>query len=49
MEKDQKRKIVLKADDDMWGAVAAYKITNGCKNNNEAVNKLIKKGLLSKD
>lgn len=49
MENDRKRKIVLKSDDDTWGQVAAYKITNGLKNNEEAVNKLIKKGLLSKD
>ena len=49
MEKDQKRKLQLHCDDDVWGKVADYKITKGLKNNNEAVNKLIKKGLLYKD
>ena len=49
MEKDLKRKHNLITDDDTWGAVANYKISNGLKNNNVAVNKLIRKGLDLKD
>ncbi len=45
MEKPQKNKMTLKSDDEIWGKVADYKIVNGLKNNNEAVNKLIRKGL----
>lgn len=44
-----KPKIILKADDDMWGDVQSYKVKNGFLNSNDAVNALIKKGLLSKD
>ena len=39
----------LWTDDDTWGDVSAFKVKNGLQNNNDAVNKLIKKGLLSKD
>lgn len=46
---DLPRKIVLKSDNKTWGQVQAFKVENGLKNNNEAVNKLIKKGLLAKD
>ena len=45
MEKDLKRKHNLFTDDVTWGKVADYKISNGLKNNNVAVNNLIKKGL----
>ena len=45
MEKAQKRKHNLITDDSTWGKVADYKISNGLKNNNIAVNKLIRKGL----
>ena len=44
-KKPQKRKHDLRTDDDVWGDVQAFKVKNGFKNNNEAVNKLIKKGL----
>lgn len=45
MEKPQKRKHDLYTDDDTWGKVADYKISNGLKNNNVTVNKLIRKAL----
>lgn len=45
----QKPKIILKADDDTWGNVQSYKVKKGFLNSNDAVNDLIKKGLLSKD
>ena len=44
-----KSKIILKTDDDLWGDVQSYKTKNGFANSNDAVNHLIKKGLLSKD
>jgi len=44
-----KTKIMLKTNDDLWSEVSAFKVKNGLKSNNEAVTKLIKKGLLSKD
>lgn len=49
MEKPLKRKHQLETTDEVWGKVADYKITNGLKNNNIAVNKLIKKGLNLED
>lgn len=42
-----KPKIILKADDDVWGAVQSYKVRKGFLNSNDAVTDLIKKGLLS--
>ena len=44
-----KTKIMLKADDDLWSKVSAYKVKKGFNTKNEAVNDLIKKGLLSSD
>ena len=45
----KKAKIILKADDDLWGNVQSYKVKNGFLNSNDAVNDLIQKGLLSKE
>lgn len=42
------KKIVLDVDNETWKEVLKYKIDNDFRNNNEAVVKLIKKGLLSK-
>ena len=39
------KKLILDIDDDIWKEVLKYKIDNDLKNNNEAVVKLIKKGL----
>ena len=38
-------KLQLKTTDDLWKKVLVYKIRHGFKNNNEAVEDLIKKGL----
>lgn len=39
------KKLILDVDEDTWKQVLHYKIEYGLKNNNEAVIKLIKKGL----
>lgn len=39
------KKLILDCDDPLWRKVLKYKIDKGLKNNNEAVIKLIKKGL----
>ena len=39
------KKLILDIDEDTWKKVLKYKIDNDCKNNNEAVVKLIHKGL----
>jgi len=39
------KKLILDIDEDTWKEVLKYKIDFGLKNNNEAVIKLIKKGL----
>lgn len=39
------KKLILDCDDKLWNEVLKYKIDSGVKNNNEAVIKLIKKGL----
>ena len=38
-------KLMLKAENKLWKEVLKYKIDHDLKNNNEAVIKLIKKGL----
>lgn len=37
--------MILDIDEETWKEVLKYKIDNECKNNNEAVVKLIKRGL----
>jgi len=39
------KKLILNADEKLWKEVLKYKIDNNLKNNNEAVIKLIEKGL----
>lgn len=39
------KKLILDIDEETWKEVLKYKIDCGAKNNNEAVIKLIKKGL----
>ena len=39
------KKLVLDIDEETWKEVRKYKIDHGLKNNNEAVVKLIKRGL----
>ena len=39
------KKIILDCEDKLWREVLKFKIDYGLKNNNEAVIKLIKKGL----
>lgn len=39
------KKLILDIDEDTWKEVRKYKIDYGLKNNNEAVVKLIKRGL----
>jgi len=39
------KKLILDIDDKIWREVLKYKIDYGLKNNNEAVVKLVKKGL----
>lgn len=39
------KKLILDVDEDTWKEVLKYKIDYGLKNNNEAVIKLIQKGL----
>jgi hypothetical protein len=39
------KKLILDIDDETWKEVLKYKIDKDLKNNNEAVVKLIKKGL----
>lgn len=39
------KKLILDCDDKLWREVLKYKIDYGFKNNNEAVVKLIQKGL----
>jgi len=39
------KKLILDIDEETWKDVLKYKIDYGLKNNNEAVTKLIKKGL----
>jgi hypothetical protein len=39
------KKLILDISEDIWKEVLKYKIDNDLKNNNEAVVKLIKKGL----
>lgn len=39
------KKMILDIDEETWKSVLKYKIDNDCKTNNEAVVKLIKKGL----
>jgi len=42
------KKLILDCDDDLWKEVLKYKIDQNLKNNNQAVVKLIEKGLKSK-
>jgi hypothetical protein len=42
------KKLILDIDDETWKEVLKYKIDEGLANNNEAVLKLIKKGLRGK-
>jgi len=42
------RKLVLDCDDETWKKVLMYKIEKELKNNNEAVNMLLKKALKNK-
>jgi hypothetical protein len=42
------KKLILDIDEDVWKEVLKYKIDNSLKNNNEAVVKLVKKGLKAK-
>ena len=39
------KKLILDIDEDTWKEVLKYKIDNNLKNNNDAVIKLVKKGL----
>jgi len=39
------KKLILNADEKLWKEVLKFKIDENLKNNNEAVIKLIKKGL----
>ncbi len=39
------KKLILDIDEDTWKSVLKYKIDNNLKRNNDAVVKLIKKGL----
>jgi hypothetical protein len=39
------KKLILDIDEELWKEVLKYKIDSDLKNNNEAVVKLIKKGL----
>jgi hypothetical protein len=39
------KKLILDIEEKIWREVQKYKIDNGLKNNNEAVVKLIQKGL----
>jgi hypothetical protein len=39
------KKLILDVDDKLWNEVLKFRIDYGLKNNNEAVVKLIKKGL----
>ncbi len=39
------KKLILDVDEETWKEVLKYKIDNDLNNNNEAVIKLIKKGL----
>lgn len=39
------KKLILDIDEDLWKEVQKYKIDHDLPNNNEAVVKLIKKGL----
>ena len=40
------KKMIIDCDDKLWNEVLKYKIDAGFKNNNEAVIKLLKKGLV---
>jgi hypothetical protein len=42
------KKLILDIDEKTWKDVLKYKIDNDLKNNNEAVKKLIEKGLKSR-
>lgn len=42
------KKLILDCNEKLWKDVLKFKIDNNLKNNNEAVNELIKKGLKSK-
>jgi len=39
------KKLILNADEELWREVLKFKIDYGLKNNNEAVIKLIQRGL----
>jgi hypothetical protein len=39
------KKLILDIDEETWKEVLKYKIDNNLKNNNDAVIKLVKKGL----
>jgi hypothetical protein len=39
------KKLILDVDEKLWKEVLKYKIDNDLKNNNEAVKKLLEKGL----
>jgi len=39
------KKLILDCDEKLWKEVLKFKIDNNLKNNNEAVNELIRKGL----
>lgn len=42
------KKLILNAEHELWKKVLKFKIDSNLKNNNEAVIKLIEKGLKSK-
>lgn len=42
------KKLILDCENDLWKEVLKFKIDNNLKNNNEAVRKLIRKGLKSR-
>lgn len=39
------KKLLLDTDDKLWNEVLKFRIDKGLKNNNEAVNELIRRGL----
>lgn len=43
------KKLILDCEDKLWNEVLKFRIDSGAKNNNEAVIKLIEKGLKVKE
>lgn len=39
------KKLIFDCDEDLWNRVLKYKIDSGSANNNEAMRRLVKKGL----